>query len=134
MLRPLIHLRVLAVALLVSACSMMSQNAGSGQKFVVFFTEWSAGIDAAGEDAVRSASDWAIRHADAPVVVTGFADPEGSAEANIELSRTRAQVVYDQLVRDGVPASRIQRTARGKVDFTLSSQESRRVEISVGNP
>ena len=39
--------------------------------------------------------------------VIGFADPAGSQKANIDLSRTRAQVVVDQLTRDGVEPGRI---------------------------
>ena len=43
-----------------------------------------------------------------------------------------ARRVADQLVQDGIPGSRIQRTGHGPTDFTATSQESRRVEIDVG--
>jgi outer membrane protein OmpA-like peptidoglycan-associated protein len=65
------------------------------------------------------------------VSVSGFADPEGSQRANIDISRTRAQVVVDQLVRDGVARDRIRLTAHGPTDYTQTSLESRRVEIAV---
>ena len=47
---------------------------------------------------------------------------------------TRAQVVADQLVTDGVDRSRIVIGAQGATGFTLTSQESRRVEIAIGGP
>ena len=68
------------------------------------------------------------------VTVSGYADPEGSQQANIAMSRTRAQVVADQLVRDGVARRRISMTAHGPTDYTLSSIESRRVEIAIASP
>ncbi len=67
-----------------------------------------------------------------PVTVSGFAAPDGSVQANKDISRLRAQVVIDTLVKDGVAPSRIQRHSIGAVDFTLDSQESRRVEVVLG--
>jgi len=128
------RLAVLAVPLLAGCTLLAAPTPPAGEKFVVFFTEWSAAIDDPAAAAIRAAADSAGRQPDATVVVTGFADPQGSAAANIELSRTRAQVVYDQLIRDGVAAGRIRRAAHGEVDFALSAQESRRVEIAVGSP
>jgi outer membrane protein OmpA-like peptidoglycan-associated protein len=65
-------------------------------------------------------------------MVIGFADTVGSAQANIDVSRLRAQVVADALTANGIDAGRIQRAARGATQFELSAQESRRVEIVVG--
>ncbi len=65
-------------------------------------------------------------------MVIGFADPVGSAQANIDVSRLRAQVVTDELTANGIDAGRIQRSARGATQFQLTAQESRRVEIVVG--
>jgi outer membrane protein OmpA-like peptidoglycan-associated protein len=48
------------------------------------------------------------------------------------MSRTRAQVVADQLVTDGIDRSRIVVGAQGATGFTMTSQESRRVEIAIG--
>ena len=73
-------------------------------------------------------------HPTAPVAVIGYADPEGSPQANRELSRTRAQQVADSLIADGVPKQRVTVTAHGAIDFAMSSQESRRVTISLGAP
>jgi outer membrane protein OmpA-like peptidoglycan-associated protein len=68
------------------------------------------------------------------VQVVGFADPAGSPQANVELSHLRAQVVSDALVAGGIPGSRITLQARGATSFELTSQESRRVVITIGTP
>jgi outer membrane protein OmpA-like peptidoglycan-associated protein len=103
-------------------------------KFIVFFQEWSAVIDPAAIDAIASGAQWAKEHPGAPVKVAGFADPTGGAAANGYLSLTRAQVVADQLVKDGIDRGRIEVTGQGATGYTLTSQESRRVEISIGGP
>lgn len=124
-------MRRLAVLLLVCLGACTAGTPQASQRFVVYFQEWSAGLDEGAQKAITEAAQRAQQHPTEAVIVTGFADPEGSQQANIDLSRTRAQVVVDQLTRDGVAAGRIHLAARGATDFTLSSQESRRVEIAV---
>ncbi len=121
----------LAVLLLLCLGACTAGEPPAAQRFVVYFQEWSAGLDDNAQKAISGAAQWARRHPTEDVTVTGFADPQGSQKANINLSRTRAQVVVDQLTRDGVAAGRIHLEARGITDFTLSALESRRVEIAV---
>jgi outer membrane protein OmpA-like peptidoglycan-associated protein len=102
------------------------------QKFVVFFQEWSAGLDDAALAVIGRAGDYAKGHSLVVLHVEGFADPTGSRKANALLTDLRAQVVMDQLQTDGVPVVRIRGRGRGSVQFALTSQESRRVEISLG--
>lgn len=129
-------MRRLAAGLLLlsilGACSVAERPAS--QKFVVFFQEWSAGLDDNAQGAISAAAGWAGQHPAQVVTVTGFAAPDGSQQANVALSRTRAQVVTDQLQRDGVANRRIRLTAKGPTDFTLAATESRRVEIAVAGP
>jgi outer membrane protein OmpA-like peptidoglycan-associated protein len=126
-MRRLMLLGVLFAAL--GACSLFDPP---GQRYLVFFQEWSASLDDGGQAAVTAAAGWANQHPDAPVTVIGFADPEGSPQANRDLSRTRAQVVADQLATDGVAPARITVRSAGSVDYTMDSQESRRVIITLG--
>ena len=119
------------LALLLSICLGACTTPQSSQRFVVFFQEWSAALDDNAQAAINAAAQWANAHPAEPVIVTGFADPEGSRKANIDLSRTRAQVVVDQLTRDGVVPGRIRLTAQGPTDFSQTSQESRRVVIAI---
>jgi cytochrome c oxidase subunit 2 len=101
-------------------------------RVVVFFKEWSAAIDPPATGAITEAAQWAKDHPADAITVTGYADTTGSATANDYMSRTRAQVVADQLVTDGVDRSRIVVGAQGATGFTMTSQESRRVEIAIG--
>ena len=102
------------------------------QRFPIFFTSWSADLDPEAIGLIKQAADWATAHPNAPVLVSGFADPEGSPQANKDISRLRAQVVADQLVKDGIASGRISQTAFGTVAYSLDSMESRRVEIVIG--
>ena len=58
-----------------------------------------------------------IKGVDAKFVVAGYADKKtGSAKRNQTLSEQRAKVVYDFLVAQGVPASKLETVAYGGVD------------------
>lgn len=102
--------------------------------FVVFFESWSVGLQPAAIATIGTAARAANAEANTPVSVTGYADPTGGKEVNLLLSETRAQMVIDQLIADGVAAARIHRHARGIVGYTLTTQESRRAVIAVGRP
>lgn len=124
-------IRRLVLVGLVVAVGACARSSGPPQRFPVFFQDWSAALDDPATKTVATAAQWAKDHPSSPVQVNGYADPEGSQEANKAISRTRAQVVADQLVRNGVARDRIRVTAKGPTDFTLSSVESRRVEIEI---
>ncbi len=119
----------LAAGLLASEAA----QAADPPKTVVFFSEWSAALDDAAMSAVASAADQAKAQPKAPVTVAGFASTIGSKEANDLLAKLRAQVVIDQLVQDGVPASRIHRVGHGATAYNFTPLESRRIEITIGH-
>ena len=125
------NLLSLCLLLLLGACALFER---SGQRYVVFFRGSSAQMEDAAEAVLVGVADWAKKHPDMPVTVASYADPYGSEKANTDFTRLRAQVVLDGLVANGVMASRIQRREIGSVKFRSDSQESRRVEIIVGNP
>jgi cytochrome c oxidase subunit 2 len=125
------RLLLCAVLLALPACTLFDPP---GQRFVVYFEPFSADIDAPAGAVVTGAAQWANAHPMAPVVVAAYADPTGSAQANADLTRLRAQVVSDGLVHNGVAAIRIRREDIGPVPFKIDSQESRRVLITVGTP
>ena len=102
------------------------------QKFVVYFQEWSAAMDDNAQAVITHAAEWVKAHPGNIAHVNGFADPTGSKAANILMSDLRAQVVVVQLATDGVDPRLIKQRGHGSVQFALTSQESRRVEISVG--
>lgn len=103
----------------------------------VFFQPWSAALDSNALSAIASAAQGAKAMPTADVSVTGAADSTGSAQANVYMSKTRAQVVADQLAADGVDPSRIQVHGVGIVPAAgipdgSPAQFARRVVIQVG--
>lgn len=125
--------RLMALGLLgvLGACAAAEL---SGPRYVVYFEEWSASLDDGGHATVAQAAKAANLQPAAAVHVVGYADPEGSPQANRDLSRTRAQVVADGLVAAGVVLPRIRVEAHGSVGYAMDSQESRRVTITLDTP
>jgi hypothetical protein len=74
------------------------------------------------------------------VSVTGYTDTSGSAAYNLELSQRRAEVVANELMREGVPATDIVTLGRGEEDLLVPTADgvreprNRRVEIIVPQP
>ncbi len=126
--------RLIAIGLLLALAGCAAPSAtASGQplRYPLYFQEWSARLDEEGKLVVKTAAAYAASHPFAEVTVNGFAAPDGSSQANVDISRTRAQIVSDELVNDGVSPDRIKRGALGATPFAFSALESRRVEISV---
>jgi hypothetical protein len=99
----------------------------------VFFQPFSAALDGPALATITAAAKVANNEPGAPVTVTGAADPVGSARANLYLSKTRAQVVADQLEADGVDPSRIRIQAIGETTGpTGAAQGGRRALIQIG--
>jgi outer membrane protein OmpA-like peptidoglycan-associated protein len=124
------RLLTFAGLLTLGACALFAPD----QRYLVFFQEYSAQLDAPARQTIDGAAGWAKDHPLQPVHVVGFADPIGSPQASSELSALRAKVVSDALIADGLPAGRITVESRGATKYELSSQESRRVVIEMGTP
>lgn len=127
--------RLIAASLLIAPALLAlggCQTAPQGRRFVIFFKPWSAELDEAASGVAAGAADWARQRPAARVTVAAYADPEGTKEANAELVRTRAQHVFEALVRNGLPATRIARLEAGQVGYQIDSQESRRAVVTVG--
>lgn len=146
---PLVRLALGATLLAMAACAEMPAPApvaaapppapaaaparpvpAPGQALPIFFEPWSAALDESAEGALRDAAKLALDHPRVPILVTGYADPRGSREANITLSRLRARVVADFLIGNRVPANRIRILYRGPV-AGMEGIESRRVQVQV---
>jgi outer membrane protein OmpA-like peptidoglycan-associated protein len=119
----------IAVGLCVALGAPLRAEA-AGVTGVVFFTKWSALIDDPAGAVVKLAAYRLAKDPGAKVVVTGYADIDGSSEANILLSKLRAQMVVDALVADGVDAARITREGAGATRDVGGMIESRRVVIT----
>jgi outer membrane protein OmpA-like peptidoglycan-associated protein len=96
----------------------------------IFFEAWSAFLEEPARAALAEVATYIKANPRVPVLVVGYADPRGSAEANMALSRLRARVVADVLIENGVPRNRIRILYRGATPG-FESLESRRVEVRV---
>lgn len=96
----------------------------------IFFEAWSAFLEEPAQQALGQVATYIKANPRVPVLVVGYADPRGSAEANMILSRLRARVVADALIAAGVPTGRIRIIYRGATPG-FESLESRRVEVRV---
>jgi outer membrane protein OmpA-like peptidoglycan-associated protein len=118
-----------------AGCQSSTKEGASGQgpKSVVFFTGESAAIGPEARSVVTEAARQARSRPGVPVLVRGFAAPDGSVGFNRALSEARARNVADELVVAGVAQDRIRVEPRGPVPYEAMQVESRRVEITVGN-
>jgi outer membrane protein OmpA-like peptidoglycan-associated protein len=121
---------MLAAALCL-AVPAYAQAPAADRNFVVFFETWSGALDRQADAVIAAAAKRAMAAPTDKVVVTGTADPIGSARANALVSALRAQMVADALVSAGVPADRINQVAYGSTEYTFSMIEARRVSIAV---
>ena len=79
---------------------------------------------------VKALAELAIEK-NASVVVTGYADKSGNADANMKLSERRAKAVADELVRLGVNRQRIEIVAAGAVDTLKPAEYNRRATVEL---
>ncbi|MGE0223175.1 MAG: OmpA family protein [Acetobacteraceae bacterium] len=121
--------RVVALLLLITATVSVARAEEPARKYIVYFQEWSAAVDGPAEGIIKEVASMAQTRS-GTLRIVGFADPTGSRKANILLSELRAQRVVDLLADAGVAPSRLVLSGKGAVEFAISSQEARRVEIS----
>ena len=134
--------KILMISLLsvVAGCASpasMSENTVNAPAMPVFFQSFSAALDDSATMSIATAAKAANARPDATVYVTGAADSVGSPLANEYLSETRAQVVADALVADGVAPGRIRTHAVGitsaPVPVGTPAQSARRVLIQIAD-
>lgn len=104
----------------------------------VLFDVGKATIKPGGRRALANLARVMRQEAERKIVIEGFTDDRGSAQANQRLSERRAEAVRDALVREGIEASRIDARGLGASYPVASNQEpggrqlNRRVEILIG--
>ncbi len=129
---------------MLASGAQAQQPASPPPSFVVYFNFASAKLSALGRPVIADAVV-AIRRAKeqgrlSHVKVIGYADAAGTTEGADRLSRRRADVVRDELVREGVAADLITTEGRGKLDQAVPTKDhvrnprNRRVRIMVYRP
>jgi hypothetical protein len=112
---------------------------GGGRYLVTFGLDQTTLTEQDRRVIAQAAEDY--RQGGAPqVTVTGYTDTAGSAAYNLQLSQQRAEIVANELVREGVPATDIVTIGRGEEDLLVPTADgvreprNRRVEIVVPQP
>jgi outer membrane protein OmpA-like peptidoglycan-associated protein len=105
----------------------------SGILFDVDKTE----VKPAARDSIAKAAEVLLKYPDTYITVEGHTDSTGTAEHNQKLSERRADAVRDQLLRDGVPASRMSIKGYGESNPVADNstpegrQSNRRVQLEI---
>jgi outer membrane protein OmpA-like peptidoglycan-associated protein len=133
-MRRFLMLSLLVLTPVITGGAALAQKEGGQRLFIVFFKPWSADLGKTSLKVVQDAATTAKAIKLSHVTVLGYADTEGSAKANLDLTQQRVEVVRDALVRAGYPKDDISVKAQGSVAPIGDAQESRRVEITIRAP
>jgi hypothetical protein len=112
---------------------------GEGKYLVTFGLDQITLTEADRRVIAQAAEDYR-RTGTARVSVTGYTDTSGPAAYNLELSQERAEIVANELMREGVPATDIVTVGRGEENLLVPTADgvreprNRRVEIVVPQP
>ena len=98
--------------------------------YSVFFAEWSAAIDKDGHTVIASVASWWSDNKAMFIDLVEFLDPDGP-KSIVDLSRLRAQLLEEGLIKAGVPADRIGRAIRPPGTVAGDARESQRIDIVV---
>ena len=99
---------------------------------VVHFAPGSAALPASETAKLQAVAHYLARHPHASVTITGWSDTTGSAKANRELSRARANAVYNALNVRGLPLdTQVAVIGAGAAGTEEGDPIGRRVKIEV---
>jgi outer membrane protein OmpA-like peptidoglycan-associated protein len=129
---------MISVLCAVTGCTslpFMQPPAVTSPATPIFFQPFSTALDQPAISTIASVARAANEQPNTRIIVTGAADSVGDTQANIGLSKTRAQVVTDALVADGVAPDRIHQRAIGSTNAPAPAgtfaQSARRVLIQI---
>jgi cytochrome c oxidase subunit 2 len=95
----------------------------------IYFETGKSTLPADAKAAIAAAADYANAHPDAKLALSGFTDKTGSADANAELAKQRAQAVRDALKAAGVAEDHIVLKKPETITGGADAKAARRVEI-----
>ncbi len=82
----------------------------------LFFSAGSAELGSRARKLIAAQAEWLLRNPDLVVIVEGHADDLSAGAPSEPMSASRASVVRDRLVAEGVPAERVRISAMGDRD------------------
>ncbi|MCA3857147.1 MAG: OmpA family protein, partial [Burkholderia sp.] len=111
------------------AAEQPAAAAASAALSTIYFETGKSVLPADAKAAIAAAADYAKAHPDAKLALSGFTDKTGSADANAELAKHRAQAVRDALKAAGVAEDHIIMKKPETITGGADAKEARRVEI-----
>ena len=120
-----------AVVIMAAGCSASVTPASTKQEYLVFFDDFSAHLSDEARAVIDSAAAEAKRNHTKRIRVEASANANGSPDATMKIARTRAAVVRDALVSDGVSDSTILLIPLGQMGTTDTSVMMRRTTITL---
>ncbi len=110
--------------------AIVSRIKRASPDFAVYFTQWSALLDADALAVVNAAAAQARGQADVPVQIATYLPP-APARNLASLARLRAQMIEDALIEAGIDAARFLRETRETGSVPGMGDESQRVDVVV---
>jgi outer membrane protein OmpA-like peptidoglycan-associated protein len=122
----------IAAALLVASAVFSPQGlAQQGDRFLVYFDEFSANLTQKSREVIADAARDARETKARAIRIEARGSATGSVQANIYLALTRSQVVADQLVKDGVNPAMVTLVPIGQTGSGDPGVAERRVDIII---
>jgi outer membrane protein OmpA-like peptidoglycan-associated protein len=118
-----------AVVLMTAGCSASVTPPLAKQEYLVFFDDFSAHLSDEARAVIDSAATEAKRRQTKRIRVEASANASGSPDATMKIARTRAAMVRDALVSDGVSDATILLVPLGQMGTTDTSVMMRRTAI-----
>jgi cytochrome c oxidase subunit 2 len=126
-----------ASALPEAAAATGASEAGAGAAAqtaalpaAIYFDTGKSDLPGDAKAAIDAAAQYASAHADAKLTLSGYTDKTGSAAANADLAKRRAQAVRDALKAAGVAEGRIVLRKPQAITGGADAKQARRVEIA----
>lgn len=107
------------------------------ESYRIFFAHDSATLDDAAMAIIEEAEAFIGDKKGTRIVLTGGTDTTGSDKYNMKLSEKRAQVVYDAMLKAGIPEHKVEILAKGEADLLVPTKDNvdepqnRRVDVLV---
>lgn len=129
--RPLI---ALSLALgMVAGCAPSDSAPAQERVYLVFFEEFSADVSPEARAIIDQAATEAKQRHTAVIRIEARGNANGSSDATMKIAETRAAVVRDALVSDGIPTASIRLVPLGQQGTKDTGVMTRRVTITLEN-
>jgi outer membrane protein OmpA-like peptidoglycan-associated protein len=114
---------------LLAGCAPQQMPSPEAGRYLIYFDEFSARLGPDARNVIAEAASKAKEYGAKTVRIEGRASATGSPVANQRLAETRAQVVYDELQKDGVDPTTMAQAPIGQTGSGDTGVTDRRVDV-----